>query len=83
MQRCIGFVWQGFGSGGGYRGGFCKKLLEASPVFKREPIPAGSKTDPPPAKAEPISDSGNASVITFLRRKKSWDRERNSCRRDE
>ena len=28
------------------------------------------------AKAEPISDSGNASVITFLRRKKSWDSEK-------
>ena len=28
---CIGFAWQGFGSVGGYRGGFCEKLLEASP----------------------------------------------------
>ncbi|GAB0209804.1 mitochondrial enolase superfamily member 1 [Grus japonensis] len=28
----LGFVWQGFGSGRGYRGGFCEKLLEASPV---------------------------------------------------
>ena len=32
LLSCIGFGWQGFGSGGGYRGGFCKKLLEASPV---------------------------------------------------
>ena len=45
-----------------------------------EPIPAGSKTDPPPAKAEPNSDSGNASVITFLRRKKSWDGEKTATR---
>ena len=44
----------------------CWKL----PLCSREPIPAGSKTDPPLAKAEPISDSGNASVITLLRRKK-------------
>ena len=29
---CIGFMWPGFGSGGGS----CKKLLEASPVFERE-----------------------------------------------
>ena len=29
---CIGFAWQGFGSGRGYRGGFCEKLLEASPM---------------------------------------------------
>ena len=45
----------------------CWKL----PLCSREPIPAGSKTDPLPAKAKPISDSGNASVIMFLRRKKS------------
>ncbi|GAB0202628.1 hypothetical protein GRJ2_002728400 [Grus japonensis] len=33
---CVGFAWQGFGSGGGgYRDGFCKKLLEASPVSDR------------------------------------------------
>ena len=31
----LGFVWQGFGSGRGYRGGFCEKLLEASPVSDR------------------------------------------------
>ncbi|GAB0183220.1 hypothetical protein GRJ2_000787300 [Grus japonensis] len=31
----LGFVWQGFGSGKGYRGGFCEKLLEASPVPDR------------------------------------------------
>ncbi|GAB0182875.1 hypothetical protein GRJ2_000752800 [Grus japonensis] len=28
----LAFVWQGFGSRRGYRGGFCEKLLEASPV---------------------------------------------------
>ena len=33
--NCIGFAWQGFGSGEGYRGGFCEKLLEASPVSDR------------------------------------------------
>ena len=47
------------------------------PLCLTEPIPAGSKMDLPPAKAEPISDSGNASGITFLRRKKSfWDRQK-------
>ncbi|KAK4829029.1 hypothetical protein QYF61_001804 [Mycteria americana] len=35
-----------------------------------EPMPAGSKMDPPLAKAEPISDGGSASVITYLRRGK-------------
>ena len=32
VPECIGFAWQGFGGGGGYRGGFCEKLLEASPM---------------------------------------------------
>ncbi|KAK4825974.1 hypothetical protein QYF61_003543 [Mycteria americana] len=36
-----------------------------------EPMPAGSKMDPPLAKAKPISDSGRASGITYLRRGKS------------
>ncbi|KAK4825935.1 hypothetical protein QYF61_003447 [Mycteria americana] len=35
-----------------------------------EPMPAGSKTDPPLAKAELISDGGSASLITYLRRGK-------------
>ena len=33
-----------------------------------KPVPAGSKTDPPLAKAKPISDGGSASGTTFLRR---------------
>jgi len=47
----------------------CEKLL---PCLLK-PVPAGSKTDPPLAKAEPISDGGSASGITELRkgRKKS------------
>ena len=35
-------------------------------------MPAGSKTDPLLAKAEPISDGGSASVITYLRKGKSY-----------
>ena len=54
----------------------CWKL----PLCSREPIPASSKTDPLPAKAEPISDSGNASVITFLRRKKVGDEKKTAAR---
>ena len=74
-MECIGFVWQGFGSGrvtGVASVRSCWKL----PLYLTEPIPAGSKTDPLTAKAEPISNSGSASVITYLRRKKScWDME--------
>jgi len=31
-------------------------------------MPAGSKTDPPLAKAKPISNSGSTSMIMYLRR---------------
>ena len=41
----------------------CQKL----PLCPIEPMPAGSKTDPLLAKAEPISDGGSASGITDLR----------------
>jgi len=51
----------------GYRGGFCEKMPEASPV-SIEPMPASSRMDPPLAKAKPTSDSGSASGITQLRR---------------
>lgn len=40
----------------------CQKL----PPCLIEPMPAGSKTDPPMAKAEPISDDGSTSGITYL-----------------
>ena len=52
---------------GGYRGGLCEKLPEAS-LCPTEPMPADSKMDPPLAKAEPISDGGSNSGITDLRR---------------
>ncbi|GAB0205771.1 E3 ubiquitin-protein ligase MARCHF3 [Grus japonensis] len=49
-------------------------------------MPAGSKTDPLLAKAEPISDGGSASAITYLRREKknlwqnsSWKRGLRIC----
>ncbi|GAB0188313.1 hypothetical protein GRJ2_001296600 [Grus japonensis] len=35
-------------------------------------MPAGSKTDPPLAKAKPINDIGNTSVMTYLRAKKKF-----------
>jgi len=45
----------------------CEKL----PPCPIKPVPAGSKMDPPLAKAKPISDGGSASVITDLRRGKT------------
>ena len=40
------------------------------PHARTQPMPASSKWDPPPAKAEPVSDSGSGSGITYLRRGK-------------
>lgn len=51
---------------GGYRSGFCKKLLEVSYV-SAEPIPGGSKDGLLLAKSEPIGNSGDVSVIIYLR----------------
>ena len=42
----------------------CEKLS----LCLTELMPASSKTDPPVAKAEPISDGSSTSVITYLRR---------------
>jgi len=42
----------------------CQKL----PPCQMEPVPAGSKTDTLLAKAEPLSDGGSASVMTYLRK---------------
>jgi len=66
----IEFVWQGFGSGRAtavVSVRSCQKLL----LCPTEPVPDGSKMDPLLAKAEPISDGGGASVISYLRRKKN------------
>ncbi|KAK4810940.1 hypothetical protein QYF61_013348 [Mycteria americana] len=59
--------------------------VTAGPI---EPVPVGSKTDPPLAKAEPVSNGGSASVITYLRRGKkllrnsSWERGVRICERN-
>lgn len=50
-------------------GGFYEKLPEASPCLA-EPIPGGSKMDMLLAKAEPVRNDSNASVLTDLKRKK-------------
>ena len=53
----------------GYKGGFCEKLLKASPM-SMEPMPASCKTAPPLAKVKPISDHGSAFGLAGLRRGK-------------
>jgi len=69
---CRGFAWQGFGSGGAIQVASVKSCEKLPPCLI-ESTPASYKTDPLLAKAKPISDGGNASVITYLRGgKKLW-----------
>lgn len=56
-------MWQGFGDGVDCRGDFCEKKPEASP---------NSTMDLLLARAEPFSNTGSTSVITYLRRGKKY-----------
>jgi len=67
MAQCYGFAWQGFGSRGAI-GVASVRSCQKLPPCTMEPVPAGSKTDPPLAKAKPVSDGGSSSVITYLRK---------------
>jgi len=62
-ETCFGFAWQGFGSRGAI-GVASVRSHEKLPPGLIKPVPAGSKTDPPPAKAKPMSDGGSTSGIT-------------------
>ena len=76
---CVGFVWQGFGSGG-VTGVASARSYQNLPLCLTEPMPAGSKTDPPLA----ISDNGGASGrIDLRKRENSCRRHRNGSRREE
>jgi len=46
------------------------RSCEKFPPCPIKPVPSGSKTDPPLAKAKPIRDSGSTSGITYFRRGK-------------
>lgn len=59
-------MWQGFGSGGGYIGGFCEKTPGSPYVRQRQFQPAPKWTHH--YTAEPINDAGGISVITHLRK---------------
>ncbi|KAK4817730.1 hypothetical protein QYF61_026530 [Mycteria americana] len=52
-------------------------------LLHEEPMPDSSKTDPPLAKAEPISDGGSTSGITHLRQGKSCCATAAAVRREE
>jgi len=67
---CIGFAWQGFGSSGA-AGMASMRSCWKLPLCPVEPMLAASKMNLPLAKAEPTSDSGRTSGITYLRRGKS------------
>lgn len=64
-----------FWVGGGCRCDLCDKSHWAAPHWTQVG-PAGFKMESPLAKPEPISDSGGASVVTYLRKaKKCCERE--------
>jgi len=68
-------VCQGFCSGRGGRdthtiGVASVRSCEKLALCATDPVPAGSETDPPLAKAKRISDGGSTSVIMYLRRGK-------------
>lgn len=60
----------GLGSGGATGVASVRRCQKLPPCL-REPMTAGSKMDLPLAKAEPISNGGIATVITYLRRGKN------------
>ena len=66
MAVCYGLMWQGFGSVGAI-GVASLRSCEKLPPCLIKPVPAGSETDPPLAKAKPTSDGGSDSVTTYLR----------------
>jgi len=53
----IGFMWQGVGSGE-VAGTSSARRDQGLPPCQTEPVSAGSKTNPPLPKAEPVSDAG-------------------------
>lgn len=57
-----------FWVGGGCSGDLCAKSRWAA-LHWTQLGPAGFKMEPPPAKAEPISDAGGASLITYLKKR--------------
>lgn len=66
-SHCMGFVWQGFGSGGA-TGLAAVKSSQKLPPCLTKLMPAGSRMDLPLAKAKPIRNGGTTFGITWLRR---------------
>lgn len=67
---CFRFAWQYFNGGGGYRDGFCEKILKASPMSNRANV-SRLQDGPTVGQGSAISDGGSAYVTTYLRRGKS------------
>lgn len=67
---CIVFMWQGFGSSRA-AGVASVRRHQVLPSCQTETVPDASKMEPPLPKAEPFSDAGGASVITYLRKGKN------------
>lgn len=73
----VGLTWQGFGSGGREVAGVVSaRRIQGLPPCLTEPLPAGSKTDPPLPSAEPTCNAGGASMKTYLRKGKALHRKK-------
>jgi len=64
------WVWVPRSCSGGAIGVAALRSCEKLPPYLVQPTPGSSKIDPLLAKIKPISNSGNTSVITYLRRGK-------------
>jgi len=64
---CYGFAWQGFGSGG-VIGMASVRSCQKLPPCLIKPVLAGSKMDLSLPKAQPVSNGGSTSGITYLRK---------------
>jgi len=66
LENCYRFTWQDFGSGGAIGVAFVRSCEKLCPYLIK-PVPASLKMDLLLAKAKPVSNSGSAFLITYLR----------------
>lgn len=62
LGKCIWFIWQGSGNGGTTEMASVRSYQKPLPRLT-EPMPEGARMDPPLAKAKPLRDGSNDSVI--------------------
>lgn len=69
--KCIGFAWQGLKRRDALEMAALRNCQKLCP-YLTEPVPDGSKMDPPVAKTQLIRDNGSTSGITYLKKGENW-----------